>query len=553
MRYTFRAWLFLVGTLFVSTARAQERAPAYEHALGDVPMPNAPSSVHPRAFNMVVLGDSYMWMPGLLREETAYWLVWKHIADLLAGYREVTPPRVFARSGAIIGRLPSAVDGCPIQPNASKDAAAPWPGDVPTAFWEDQHPNGDQQYTAPSIWEQLRRARLATRPEGVAAPGYVSPNDVDLVLVNGGGNDIGVFKIVTPFEPENNHATIRNLTAQCLADRLHKLLFIAVDDFPRAQIVVTGYPQIVTGSSSALEVGKYLIALATATGAVLAATGNPTTAATIGTGVGGVGFVAGSLGLREGARQESQVFAEESNAALRRIVLDVNVRRQSTRLHFADVQQFWGDLNGYAAPESYLWRFTAPANPPDHTSNERWEICKTHNRVFNSTTDFECAHGAAAHPNPAGAKAYARAIIQALDVSGVGWLGLKVMQACVDAVVDNAQPAASQSGPAYPTFQITVHAQDLGDNRPIAALGSLGAAAPFPTEKMARFQLCQPVTSQLLKSMPGAVSLPPNCIPKLGVSAVGYAPVEIETSSIFGGRIPGVGAATAAPGVGFHY
>src|SRR5947209_8451182 len=50
--------------------------------------------VPPRPFNVLVLGDSYMWEPGLRMEEKSFWLVWQHIAAELGGFRAATRPRV---------------------------------------------------------------------------------------------------------------------------------------------------------------------------------------------------------------------------------------------------------------------------------------------------------------------------------------------------------------------------------------------------------------------------------------------------------------------------
>lgn len=86
--------------------------------------------------------------------------------------------------------------------------------------------------------------------------------------------------------------------------------------------------------------------------------------------------------MKEGSRAQSAAFADESSKVLQEAVDLVNATHPGARAIFVDVRSQWLDVNAYGAPSSYFWHFTGPRRPPDHTTDARNEICKTHNRLL---------------------------------------------------------------------------------------------------------------------------------------------------------------------------
>jgi hypothetical protein len=488
---------------------------------GTQPPPfNAPPGKKPRAFNMVVLGDSYMWQPGLLMEEKAFTLVQRRIETFLKDSRDVAVPRVFARSGAIIGTAapfaPVPYDGCSVYPlQHAKDVAAAWPADKPFVYWDDQHPEGDKDYAAPSVWMQLIRAQDETRTD------FVRPDNVDLVLIDGGGNDIGVMNIVSPLPADYWHEPARVLTRWCVG-RMQQLLPAVARAFPNAGIVVTGYPQVVTSSSNSFTllgfVGTGLLPTMLAiASAGSGAAGGGMTAVNLAqlSVVVGVATVASAPGIRDNSSVQSGAFAEVSSNVLRKAV------EETPRTAFADVRTQWGDLNGYGAPNSYFWHFTAPQDPPDHTHVERGRICNTHGHIVTGgTTDILCTHGAMGHPNVEGAKAYAKTILLALDGFGLDWLGMKSMTVCADAVSVRAPNGGIANS-------VTLHANDPGSNASVNAIADLNGISLDPLDKPFVVPLCN--AQPQLGAKRGVT-----CNSLISVKAPGFASVTFRVGDIFG-------------------
>ena len=152
-------------------------------------------------FNMLVLGDSYAWQPGLSKSEKTFSLIAAQMTDELLNFRIVNTPRYFARSGADIGEPDDTYE----KKWLDLDAAAPWPGgNTLDGLWDDPQPNGVRDYAAPSAWRQMERAMLARNP------GDPSPANVDLIILSGGGNDVGITHSMNPFEGQNDHQNVRD-------------------------------------------------------------------------------------------------------------------------------------------------------------------------------------------------------------------------------------------------------------------------------------------------------------------------------------------------------
>ena len=200
-------------------------------------------------FPIVVLGDSIQWGQGL--RPGAAGSPSDKMAELvgaaLASNNLVTNPTVirFAQSGAPINGMLHSI------PTA------------PTSF-----PEGEVPSKVPTILDQIAGAPGALNTVDKNFPPPIAPfapSTVQLVIMDGGINDVGLFEfILNPFaDPET--VTARTITA--CGVQMSSLLTAVGSAFPNAVIVVTGYYQILSQVSDpvglAITVGGLIGGLVT--------------------------------------------------------------------------------------------------------------------------------------------------------------------------------------------------------------------------------------------------------------------------------------------------
>ena len=143
-------------------------------------------------YRIAVIGDSVAWGNGLERSETYYYKVAETIRDQLQMPVEIT---VFAHSGAVI---------------SNPDICLPPP-------------------CPPTLTDQAK---------------YIK-NDVNLILVSGGINDVGIYNILDPSTPAD---TISSLSKSKIETPMADLLADLIEKTD-AKIMVTGYYPIITDES----------------------------------------------------------------------------------------------------------------------------------------------------------------------------------------------------------------------------------------------------------------------------------------------------------------
>jgi lysophospholipase L1-like esterase len=308
---------------------------------------------------MVVFGDSIAWGQGLREDLKFHSLVEKHLGGngVIGVYKTVK-----AHSGAVIG----------VGDNRSE---RPVNGEVPTSY--------------PTVLQQVD-----------AYDG--NPALVDLVILDGGINDIGVEAIISPLADSNLPSLINHY---CYTD-MKVLLKKVTQRFPNAQVVVTGYFQIITDSSSLVQLYCYLMAL----GMLL---GGPVAAAV----VGGV-----SAAQKDTMVSHCKTFADSANAKLLQAVNDVKSENaaagQNSRIAFAKLNYL--GKNAIFADESWLWGLELDGGPADDVElggveDKRAQACSiVESDDPDRTLEIKCVRASVGHPNQAGAAEYARAIIAVL-------------------------------------------------------------------------------------------------------------------------------------------
>jgi lysophospholipase L1-like esterase len=298
--------------------------------------------------NVLALGDSIVWGQGH-RDPTKF-------VNLVCAWLEARGEHPtltsLAHSGAVVS------------PTTSDAAPALW-GEVPES--------------APSITAQL-----------AAAPGQVDPAKVDLVLMNGGINDISPVHIVVanPFDPNG----LAKLGAQCqqvFGGPVRQLIDRTVAAFPTARIVVTGYYALVSEQTGLLPLVRLIKAIAANRdlGDVLAKTARDLPEELL------------ALAIETERRrviEQSALFARESTRLLKAAVA---AHAATGRVFFADPG--FGPANAFAAPATWQW-----SGSDDPLYKTRLDAYGEHPFEWPVVTPL----ASMGHPNLDGARAYAAAI-----------------------------------------------------------------------------------------------------------------------------------------------
>jgi hypothetical protein len=303
--------------------------------------------------------------------------------------------------------------------------------------------------------------------------------DVDLVLLDGGINDITVLHIlnVALVEfPANGPNWVRSKTNELCVGHMAQLLPQVTTQFPNAAVVVTGYFPIASAKSNLAALGALLFKL-----------GVPIPEA--------IGL---TVGLRAMLVDRSNAFNDVALHGFTDLVSRANQGLPAPRVALA-----WPEFspdNCFAAPNSYLFN-VAPFNglagdeaegivgvhePPANSVNDvawrRANECRCAGR-----TDWNCSDACMGHPNVIGAQVYADTIINQLQHTLWARLGLPAPPPPPRAMnVSVVQTGADANGPAVrigPTpiklrNWMIVSAVDKQTGKPIDGIVSVARQIP---------------------------------------------------------------------------
>ena len=287
-------------------------------------------------FQALFLGDSVVWGQGLSDGE-------KFSTQLVAWINQYHPTQnayktVMAHSGAVIG----------VGATAHEPAVD---GEVPTAY--------------PTILEQCSQT-----------PG--DPADVDLVLVNGGINDVGVQYI---FNAYTDAQELTDTVQRFCHDDLVILLRQTATKFasPGTIIVVSGYYPVLSAQSDPLRVPTLLPLFGVSLPAITFP-GNPVAK-----------IISNSL-----------LFWRQSRAAMTRAVTDVNQQLGTNRIVFVDPG--FNEANAAFGPTPWVFGVNADLSPQDDVIAARRAACQL-DEPDPVQREF-CYRASAGHPNRWGAQAF---------------------------------------------------------------------------------------------------------------------------------------------------
>jgi len=290
------------------------------------------------AYKMLVLGDSVTWGQGLATNQKMHDLVRAKLSQT----KGAVTCTMLAHSGAVIGV------------NSSGGGAA-CDAEVPTSF--------------PTILQQCANAPDAS---------------VDLVILNGGINDIDIRYILNPFTEEDDLA---DTTRRFCGTDMAALLDAALARFPSATLVVTSYYPILSQESHVPLIDDFMLTL-----------GMPITPLTR--------FVEDHIVLAR-IIGNCETFYAESTAALKAAV---DARAAAGRVVLAAPP--FTDDNAALAPQAWLFGIKADLSPEDPVAAARHASC---DRCLDDFLQREqCYRASCGHPNVTGAARFAEAILAAI-------------------------------------------------------------------------------------------------------------------------------------------
>jgi lysophospholipase L1-like esterase len=292
-------------------------------------------------YRIVAIGDSIVWGQGLLQAEKFDVLVQQALAP---AHPEGVTLESSAHSGAIIG--------------ARGATGVPQVGEVPASRL--------------SIMEQCDAFSNA-------------PESVDLVLLDGGINDVGVSSILNPF------ALIPPLNVRvkhsCHDDMLTLLRKVGAKfSKPSCKIRVTGYYTILSAQSDPLGVIKLLSLF----------------------GIAVPPFVNSQRDVIDPVLKRCAEFSADSTRDLQQAVADSG----DPRIRFVD--NGFTEANSVFAANSLLWGLdlTDDLNPQDPVAATRRPLCDiAHPGPLELLPREQCFRASAGHPNVQGAQQFANKIL----------------------------------------------------------------------------------------------------------------------------------------------
>jgi lysophospholipase L1-like esterase len=367
---------------------------------------------------MLVLGDSVMWGQGLTDEHKFSYLVRQWICEQRNNGscpdKEDVQIHVEAHSGAVIAQ--------PEKDNRKKEedrftrnvAPVRYPGEVNNEY--------------PTVWGQVDLARRYYADNSIAL------EEVDLILVNGGINDMGAPRILAPKLLGFLAGNINQFAKKYCEDDMKLLLDKVANTFPKARIVVPGYFPLVsveTPEDFVMDTIGYLF-LGKKEKATDEESASPSNELAV--------AHKPSKSLVHMANR-SRDWTVASNAALAAAVKSFNSSHAArpvtgnnspsqppdafARALFVPV--LFTDDNAYAARSALLWKLVpkspdavlecAGTNPlknliaNDELQAKRGCMCAEAGKK----NDMICLRGGAFHPNVQGAELYFRSITKALE------------------------------------------------------------------------------------------------------------------------------------------
>lgn len=327
------------------------------------------------AFNLLVVGDSFVWGQGLQEKDKSYTHVANWIGDRLATTQKSQNVKVKAHSGATIKFHKDASDAYKI---AGRVETHPYPPEINIGF--------------PSIWKQVEIAADEYRSTG-------QYEGADIVLLSGGITDISVAKLLDPF---GKTALLPELIKKYCRDDMYDLLAHISSLNTNAVIVVIGYFPIISAKTPASKLFNDWLETMSFPRILKPFANNPLTRPLI------------FRSVKKKAIKTSELWLKESDKNLKAAIEKLNTDLGKVRAIF--VPSPITEDTCLETPNTLLFRMAKRGIPEDELFRQRQIECRTSLPELKKSTSLDypvryCEIAAVGHPNPAGARAYADAVI----------------------------------------------------------------------------------------------------------------------------------------------
>lgn len=311
-------------------------------------------------FHVVVIGDSIAWGAGLEREEKYYYNVAKWLQKKLKRPVEVT---VLAHTGATL-----------VGPNLTQNTLQDFI-------------NPDLSSRDPTLLEQANKIS--------------NPEDVDLILLSGGINDIDVNTILNPLTDPDQ---LRSL-CKGIEEPLQNVLVKLLSKCTNSKIIVTSYYPIVSNATTESAFNVFVDELQ-----------NLDPNSIEGKGLNLIKNLFGAKRTISMMSNNSNLFDNQSRLSISTAIEQAN--RYSVS-HFKEKRIFFAPVNfpsnrSYGTNESWLWVLTDPRTNNgkpinDHKYIYRVSLCEK------TLCNWNDKINAIGHPNAEGANEYNRTVINILS------------------------------------------------------------------------------------------------------------------------------------------
>lgn len=223
------------------------------------------------------------------------------------------------------------------------------------------------------------------------------PSSIDLVLLNGGINDVSLQRILSPL---TRNSDLHRFTFNACFRDMKILLARAVSVFTKTtcQIVLTGYYPILSAHSD-LSVTSQDDRL----GRLLSLQGLA------------IPFHLDRVPIADHIYSLTVQFWRDSEAALAQAVSEIASQSGlGNRMKF--VSSPFSEEHALFTVEPWLFGFDEELGPEDEVIPQRTNACNVvYPELFNLVSREMCHHASVGHPNIAGANALARSIVNALS------------------------------------------------------------------------------------------------------------------------------------------
>ncbi|HMO79915.1 MAG TPA: hypothetical protein PKD24_03920 [Pyrinomonadaceae bacterium] len=326
------------------------------------------------SYEFLVIGDSLVWGQGLKEEQKFYYLTKQWIKSEIFNGNGHVNLNVKAHSGSTIKLDPT-------------ERSALEMAEIPVS--SKLHPEVNVSF--PTVKAQLEMARRE----------YPDPASVDLIMLSGSVPEVGVARIISPFE--SNDKLRRDIELYSFG-HMCELLVETAHAFPNALIVVVGYYPIITRHTPMGRIVNDVLELYNWPRWTKPIINNP------------VKRQIWRL-WRGKMIERSQIWHTGSDEALGRAVNVVNAKFGAERAVFVPTPL--AEENAYGAKRTLLFKVARRGRPADPKGEIRREECGPALTELRRETNLRyrtrfCELASIGHPNVDGSAAIAEAIRVAL-------------------------------------------------------------------------------------------------------------------------------------------